>query len=273
MLKIITIMVLTATAAVTALAQDKIYKRDGAIIEAKVRSVGSTAVTYNRWDNQSGPEYSLPKLDVSKIKYQNGSEDSFDDDIFPPGLPRPHRRTETSDSSRRHTYGRTVAAVGPMQFTENGLGFCFSYERVLDEAGIVAFYVPAIATWHFNNNSYYNSVTGKYESAHQDFMFYFMPGIKLYPATCFRRSSYSIGPNLVYATGDKSEEISVGGYRTMNHMMVGMILNQSLNINPGPHVYMGFDFGLGFSYVNRIDGANQNTTGLVQGAFRIGYRF
>ena len=60
-----------------AFAQDKIYKRNGDVIEAKIKSVGTKTVTYLRFDNQSGPEYTIVKAEVEKIVYQNGSEDTF----------------------------------------------------------------------------------------------------------------------------------------------------------------------------------------------------
>jgi hypothetical protein len=56
-------------------------------------------------------------------------------------------------------------------------------------------------------------------------------------------------------------------------MLLGAMINSSLNIVPTPQFYMGLDFGFGFSYLCRIDGINQGTKGLVQGGFKLGYRF
>src|ERR1700744_4152222 len=54
----------------SAFAQDKIYKRNGDVIDAKIKSVGTKTVTYLRFDNQSGPEYTIVKAEVEKIVYQ-----------------------------------------------------------------------------------------------------------------------------------------------------------------------------------------------------------
>ena len=55
-----------------AVAQDKIFKRNGDVIEAKIKSVGTKTVTYLKFDNQNGPEYTIVKAEVEKIAYQNG---------------------------------------------------------------------------------------------------------------------------------------------------------------------------------------------------------
>jgi hypothetical protein len=61
----------------TVLGQDKIYTTEGNTIEAKVLSITPLKVVYKRFDNQSGPDYNLPKREVSKIVYQNGTVDEF----------------------------------------------------------------------------------------------------------------------------------------------------------------------------------------------------
>ena len=260
-------------------AQDKIYKANGDIIDAKIKNVGTKTISYTRFDNQTGPEYTIMKLEVSKIKYENGSEDNFENNF--PGMPRPRfrSRTSTSDapSDTKTKYGPNLLAVAPLQFTDNGLGFSFSYERVLDKGGIIAFYIPVIVTFNLNNGTYYNVSTGTTQNGHQDAMYYAMPGIMLYPTGCYGRVRYGIGPSVVLATGEKSSANydPYGGtnYQTLTHTMLGMMLNNSLNINPGPHVYIGFEFGLGFTYLNRVDGLNQGTAAIVQGGFKVGYRF
>lgn len=59
-------------------AQDIITKADGSIIKAKVEEVSETAVKYHRYDNLSGPVYSLPINAIIKIAYENGVIDSFE---------------------------------------------------------------------------------------------------------------------------------------------------------------------------------------------------
>src|SRR5271166_2317949 len=92
--------------ALSAYAQDKIYKKDGNEIDAKVKSVGEKTVTYKRFDNQDGPEYSILKKDITKIVYQNGSTDvfeGFDKDVEPG---RGARRPKEKDKGVK--YGKNI---------------------------------------------------------------------------------------------------------------------------------------------------------------------
>ena len=59
-------------------AQDIIHKKNGEVIEAKVISVSPSLVTFKKFDNLSGPEYSIEKSEVKKIGYSNGSFDIFE---------------------------------------------------------------------------------------------------------------------------------------------------------------------------------------------------
>lgn len=60
-----------------AAAQDVILKKDGDEIKAVVKEVLDDAIKYNKFDNPTGPVYSIKKSDVFMITYQNGSKDVF----------------------------------------------------------------------------------------------------------------------------------------------------------------------------------------------------
>jgi hypothetical protein len=61
----------------SSLAQDVILKRDGSEVKALVKEVGDDVIKYQKFDNQTGPLYSIKKSDVFMITYQNGSKDVF----------------------------------------------------------------------------------------------------------------------------------------------------------------------------------------------------
>ena len=282
--KIILLSAAALCLTIAAHAQDKIIKTNGDTILAKVKTVGVKTITYQRFGSQSGPEYTIAKADVEKIVLENGSVDPMD--MMTGGRPRrPHRPSRPLRSMRdtegketeKIKYPSNVLALAPLQFTENGLGFSLSYERALDKRGIVAFYLPVMATFDLNNGTYYNYTTGVYQNAPTDMMVYAMPGIKVYPTGSQGFVKYAVGPSLVIASGQKSGE--VGNYlgtsteQTQTHFLLGMVINNSVNFNPSEHVYLGLELGLGFTYLNRVGGLNQDTNGLVQGSFKIGYRF
>ena len=60
------------------LAQDILVLRSGDEIQAKINEVGISEIKYKKFDNQSGPTYTILKSEVFMIKYQNGSKDVFD---------------------------------------------------------------------------------------------------------------------------------------------------------------------------------------------------
>lgn len=57
--------------------QDIIILRDGQEIESRVVSVKDGYVTYKKFSNLSGPDYSLKQSDIFMIKYENGEKDVF----------------------------------------------------------------------------------------------------------------------------------------------------------------------------------------------------
>ena len=172
-------------------------------------------------------------------------------------------------------------AIAPFQFSENGVGVGLSWEKALDPDGIVSVYVPLIATWNLNMNrndnyyGYYNNNQNKTNS-----MYYIMPGIKFYP-TGMGRVKYAIGPSAVVGVGQKmvgynnyDPYYSYNNYGTMeSRFLFGMMLNNSLNVNATPHLYIGAELGLGFSYFDRVNNINNGMAFLTQGSFKIGYTF
>ncbi len=74
----------------TVSAQDIITLKSGEEISAKVTDIEQTVIRYRKFDNQTGPVYTVEKKDVFMIKYENGSKDVFDyqpvthDDLLSP---------------------------------------------------------------------------------------------------------------------------------------------------------------------------------------------
>src|SRR4051812_24065667 len=109
--KALLLSVVVMALSATMYAQDKIYQSNGDVIEVKIKSVGIRTITYQRFDNLTGPEYTIDKMGVDKIVYQNGSEDAFGREM--PGPHRMHylRRTTDDDKSPKIKYGNTVLAL------------------------------------------------------------------------------------------------------------------------------------------------------------------
>lgn len=75
LLSITTILVIITLAAS---AQDKIYKKSGDVIEAKVTEVGSNEIKYKIFTDQNGPVYTAQKQQLIKIVYESGRIENYD---------------------------------------------------------------------------------------------------------------------------------------------------------------------------------------------------
>ena len=60
-------------------AQDIITLKSGDEIKAKVQEIGTDNVKYKKYENLTGPVYTLLKTDIFMIKYENGERDIFKD--------------------------------------------------------------------------------------------------------------------------------------------------------------------------------------------------
>ncbi|MDR0559321.1 MAG: hypothetical protein LBG92_04075 [Prevotellaceae bacterium] len=69
--------------AIAASAQDVIFMKNGDEIKGKVTEITETSVRFKKLSNENGPVYSEWKSKVSKIRYENGDEDVFDEPAKP----------------------------------------------------------------------------------------------------------------------------------------------------------------------------------------------
>ncbi len=164
-----------------------------------------------------------------------------------------------------------ILSVSPMQFTEDGIGTSLSYEMSLDKHNIVAFTLPAVVAFDPSNHNY---------DSKQDYMCYIMPGLKFYPTGSNGKVKYAIGTSLVAGAGKQTNYGYNYNYYLINSYMgqynkyvVGVTMTNSVNFKPTEHLYLGIDFALGFTYINRYNGLNEGITGIVNGGLKIGYRF
>lgn len=100
---------ITFLCAIVASAQDVIIFRNGNEVQAKVSEVGTSEIKYQRFDNPSGPVYTIHKKDVFMIKYENGTKDIISD----------LSSTNTSSSNDRRVVGG--------EYRSPGLAFLFSF--------------------------------------------------------------------------------------------------------------------------------------------------
>jgi hypothetical protein len=80
-------------------AQDIITLKNGDEIKAKVQEIGISEVKYKKYENLTGPVYTLMKTDIFMIKYENGEKDVFATQSQPAQEPVQEKQTPPTVSS------------------------------------------------------------------------------------------------------------------------------------------------------------------------------
>lgn len=81
MKKTIYLLTVTLLFSIQAFSQDKIYKKNGEIVEAKVIEIGETEIKYKVFTDQDGPIYAVDKDRLTKIIYQSGREETYQNSL------------------------------------------------------------------------------------------------------------------------------------------------------------------------------------------------
>lgn len=84
MRKILLFTILCCLISLLGKSQDKIYRNNGKVIEAKVIEVGASEIKYREFNNPDGPIYILETDKIKKIVYENGKEEKFVDNLKDP---------------------------------------------------------------------------------------------------------------------------------------------------------------------------------------------
>ena len=255
-------------------AQDKIFMANGNIINGRVLRIGLETVVYKPWDDAWALRVNLSKSSVVKIIFEDDCEEVMANSGRENNRYSFFRNRDWDTTTSSDFRKRKILAISPLQFTEVGLGLSFSYERFLDKNGIISFILPVTSVFHTvkneNNDDY-----------RQDYMYYVMPGLKFYPTPNTSSIRYAIGPSLVLGAGERTKYDYTYNYlsslspseRHNSSIVVGVIINNSFNFRPTKKMFLGLDFGLGFTYINRFGSANDGITTLVSGGFKVGYVF
>jgi hypothetical protein len=102
--------------------QDIIVQKNGDEIKAKVEQVLDSEIKYRKFDNLSGPLYSIKKAEVFMIRYENGSKDVFGDQAVVVSPEKtPVKRISITDQDLRPARNATILG-GALVIPILGLG-------------------------------------------------------------------------------------------------------------------------------------------------------
>lgn len=276
--------------AVSASAQDKIYKNNGDIIQAKVKKITPRTISYKRHDNPDGPDYTIGRNEVSMIEYENGTKESMKRGPLPGGRQIPGREGKARPPVTKADYGMNIISLSPVCINEEGLGIGIAYERMLDEKGMFTLFLPM--SFHFGG--FQKSYSDMQPISSLDIygkdirIMNLNAGVKFYPSGSREKVKYALGVLLNYQNGYRMD----GGPGSVSPFVssippsdkvaiqrAGVLINNSLNLSLTKHCYMALDLGYGITYLNQEE-LPQSTTltnigadAITQFNFRIGYRF
>ncbi|RYD59076.1 MAG: hypothetical protein EOP56_02275 [Sphingobacteriales bacterium] len=204
---------------------------------------------------------------------------------------------------------KVTYAFSPIQITEENIGLGLSAEIFPSNNGLVSIYLPfSIAlspqdgNYNYDDRYSYNTSyrtpspnnlpPSFYQRNAQKETIYFYPGIKIYPTGAFKKASYAIGINVLAAIGRTEQtsttykmvtypdsyggklyglEMASENVANLSSFKMGAMLNNTLNIRPTDHFYIGAEFGIGYTYINKFTSYSVERDVLIQFGVKFGY--
>ena len=170
-------------------------------------------------------------------------------------------------------YNRNILSVSPLQLSENTpTGVGLQYERILGADSKFSLYLPVAYSFGHSNPC---------DPSIRTRMLYAYPGLKFYPAGYKHKVTNAVGPSLAFGTGTtncdcgltetQTNQLKPRVFKPMTEM--GVLINNSVNVQATNHVYVGSEIGIGATYLNVKDGQNMGTDVMLQINLKVGYRF
>ena len=264
--------------------QDVILKKDGDIIDAKVISITPTTVNIKLLKDLNGPEISIPKAEVLKIRYHKGTYDIFRDGtekigVDENGNPLVKKRVHVAKVKKTHVEvyeprRANTIAFAPFDCTGYCPGFSLSYERVFDKKGLIGFYCPIVV--NFFNIFPFTSASNFFSGP----MYYINPGFKFYmkpkgnPTTrVFVNPQLVLGYSPVTPVLVDRFFIPTYKYTNQDREVLGLMICLGGDKTAGKHFYFGYNLGLGVNFMKQQVTGPQTASPIVQVSFRLGYAF
>jgi hypothetical protein len=119
-------ILLTLFTGIPAWGQDIIVKKNGDEIKATVEQVLDAEIMYRKFENPTGPIYSIAKADVFMIKYKNGSKDVFGNQPVNvnPKQAQPSSETNANiidnSNNNENSISKFALSINPLGFLQFG---------------------------------------------------------------------------------------------------------------------------------------------------------
>lgn len=252
------------------IAQDKIEKRQGDMMNVKVIEVNDEFVSYRLPNEPNGVVYKIRKESVSKITYENGTVETFANAGFTPMVVNTDDQAPIYASSN---FGKNIVNFDFLSILYNEIGM--SYERVSDN-GFVGFKIPFILGMGTNAKTQIRTDVGHRFQIGLD--------VNLYP-TGQGSTKYFIGPSIrIGESYDYTEARTVynsnspyGSYEpasVVNYNVLAFQVNNGIVFQPTYHFNVSLILGIGLRRLTDQSGVLE-TVAKNYGTFNanVAYRF
>jgi hypothetical protein len=248
-------------------------------------------VIYKRFDNQAGPEYNLPKKEIIKIVYQNGTTDVFNPKLN--GAEQTDGKKNAEITKSKSDLGNNIVTFIPGAYSwglmgnmnDPGVGIC--YERILEKNGHISVVLPVMYNFTSEKDFSYYSVysSSSYSNGKSYHSISFIPGVKFYPASSKQRIRYALGLSIFATFGSEPysayiDNYSISSYSLQpdwHYSLYGLMISNSLNASVTKNFFLGVDVNAGVPVSdNRREDVSPIAvvfSPVLQFALKIGLRF
>ena len=253
---------------ITSNAQDVITLKNGTDINAFVQKVGDIEIEYKRFDNPSGPNYTLKKSEILMIRYENGTKDIFLEEPKPVEA-KTHvddlkdKRQSATNCVKRTAFGLDIGLGGTVETMGN---YKFPTSYFVSALGIRAMhhFNPYFGIDFFKINWITDVLTSEPDN---DWLMrlQIMPGIRINSPAFFKCMSVYSAFRLGYGMTFVPKQY---GVHLASHFE-GLCLETELGLNLTPTVFAGFAYNYHKYFVNGVD----SKLALHTLSFRLGFNF
>lgn len=238
-------------------AQDKIYRQNGKVVEAKIIEVGSGEIKYREFNNPNGPIYVLESDRIKKIVYENGKEEKFIDNLKDPERYAGQLKNAIKINFFSPLYGYTE--IGFERSTGVGKGFEFS-------VGFIGLGKSERLDWYYNQlGSTRRNQGGAFVSG--GYKFGKLPNFVLFGKTKMSHIMQGTYAKPILYVGHYSENMIEDKGNSNYEVGKQQVTFGALQIEIGKQwvfgdkVVLDFYYGLGYGIDNKKDSFQGNYTG------------
>ena len=237
-------------------AQDRIYKTDNSVVEAKVIEITTAEIKYKLFSNLDGPTYVLNKSEAAIIIYQNGQHEVFSKNA--------KASISTIKSFHYDSLKKNIISINLFDVIYTHL--TISYEYLL-KSGRIGIKIPLSISHSkasYSNYSRYNFNQKTIYSAGVDLNFY--------PNGQKRKINYYLGPAFHYGVFNYYSSIYITP-QILNGDCFALLFNNGIRFRPAPGINISFELGLGYREDRTTNYKNYIIYPCTSEEFNIGFIF